>query len=428
MSLLIKNGRIIDPSANIDKKGNILIEKGKIKSFPSSTKKFENEGAVKIINASGKVVAPGLVDIHVHLREPGFEHKETIRTGCESAAAGGFTTIVCMPNTNPVNDNASVTEYILLKARTEGVVNVTPIGANTKCEESQALAQIGEMYEAGCVGVSDDGMPVMNSKVMRHAMEYVKAFDIPVISHAEDKNLSGCGVMNEGEVSMHLGLAGIPGASEDVMVSRDILVTELTGSRLHICHVSTEGSVRLIRAAKKRGVKVTAEVTPHHFTLTDEAVKQYDTNAKMNPPLRSKRDLDAVIEGLRDGTLDAIATDHAPHSEDEKKVEFDLAPFGIVGLETALPLSLQLVRDGVLTLNQMIAKLTHVPSEILNLGKGTLTEGAPADIVIFDPEKDVTVNREKFRSKGRNTPFEGWKLKGEVNHTIVNGKVVFSSQ
>lgn len=426
MSILIKGGRIIDPSQRIDNKGNILLEKGKIKSYPKTTKKFEQDPRVLVIEAKGKVVCPGLVDIHVHLREPGFEHKETIRTGCQSAAAGGFTSIVCMPNTNPVNDNASVTEYILLKARTEGIVNVYPIGAITKGEMGETLAQIGEMYEAGCVGVSDDGMPVMNSKVMRHAMEYVQAFDIPVISHAEDKNLSGKGVMNEGYVSTELGLAGIPCASEDVMVSRDITVAELTGARLHICHVSTAGSVRLIRAAKKRGVKVTAEVTPHHFMLTDEAVGGYDTNAKMNPPLRSARDREAVIEGLKDGTLDAIATDHAPHSEDEKKVEFDLAPFGIVGLETALPLSLKLVENGVLTLSQMISKLTDAPSKILNLGKGTLGIGESADIVIFDPDQEVTVEREKFHSKSKNTPFHGWKLKGKVYYTIVNGKIVYS--
>jgi len=426
VSILIKGGRIIDPSQGIDAKGNLLIENGKIKSYPKTTKKFEQDSRVKVIDAKGKVVCPGLVDIHVHLREPGFEHKETISSGCKSAAAGGFTTIVCMPNTNPVNDNASVTEYILLKARTQGVVNVFPIGAITKGEMGETLAQIGEMYEAGCVGVSDDGMPVMNSKVMRHAMEYVKAFDIPVISHAEDKNLSGNGVMNEGEVSTQLGLAGIPCASEDVMVSRDIQVAELTGSRLHICHVSTAGSVRLIRAAKKRGVKVTAEVTPHHFILTDEAVNRYDTNAKMNPPLRGKKDREAVIEGLKDGTLDAIATDHAPHSEDEKKVEFDLAPFGIVGLETALPLSLKLVEDGALTLNEMISKLTDSPSNVLNLGKGTLKTGEAADVVIFDPDKEVTINKEKFHSKSKNSPFLGWKLKGKVNYTIVSGKIVYS--
>ncbi len=427
MSILIKGGRIIDPSRSFDKVGNILIEKGTIKSYPEDIKKLEKDSAIKVIDAGGKIVSPGLVDLHVHLREPGFEHKETIRTGCESAAAGGFTSIVCMPNTNPINDNASVTEYIMLKARTEGIVNVFPLGAITKGENGETLAQIGEMYEAGCVGVSDDGMPVMNSKVMRHAMEYVKAFGIPVVSHSEDLHLSGNGVMNEGDTSTLLGLSGIPAASEDVMVSRDITLAELTGTHLHICHVSTAGSVRLIRAAKKRGVNVTAEATPHHFTLTDKAVAQYDTNAKMKPPLRGEIDREAVREGLRDGTIDAIATDHAPHSEDEKMVEFDLAPFGIAGLETALPLSLKLVEDGVLTLSGMIAKLTHLPSAIVNIRKGTLNPGVPADIVIFDPEKRVKIDREKFRSKSKNTPFNGWKLKGAVLYTIVNGKIVYSS-
>ncbi|KAB2833024.1 MAG: dihydroorotase, partial [Candidatus Dadabacteria bacterium] len=404
MSILIKGGRIIDPSRKFDKVGNILIEKGIVKSYPDDIKKLEKHSDVKVIDASGKIVCPGLVDLHVHLREPGYEHKETIRTGCESAAAGGFTSIVCMPNTNPINDNASVTEYIMLKARTEGIVNVFPLGAITKGEKGETLAQIGEMYEAGCVGVSDDGMPVMNSKVMRHAMEYVKAFDIPVISHSEDLNLSGNGVMNEGDMSTLLGLTGIPAASEDVMVSRDITLAELTGTRLHICHVSTAGSVRLIRAAKERGVKVTAEAAPHHFTLTDKAVAEYDTNAKMKPPLRSEADREAVREGLRDGTIDVIATDHAPHSEDEKMVEFDQAPFGIVGLETALPLSLKLVEDGVLTLNEMIAKLTHLPSAVINVQKGTLNTGDTADILIFDPDKKVKIDREKFRSKSKNTP------------------------
>jgi dihydroorotase len=426
MSILIKGGRIIDPSRNLDKVGNILIEKGTIKSYPEDTKKLEKDSAIKVIDAGGKIVAPGLVDLHVHLREPGYEHKETIRTGCESAAAGGFTSIVCMPNTNPINDNASVTEYIMLKARTEGLVNVYPLGAITKGENGETLAQIGEMYEAGCVGVTDDGMPVMNSKVMRHAMEYVKAFGIPVISHCEDLNLSGNGVMNEGDTSTLLGLSGIPSASEDVMVSRDITLAELTGTHLHICHVSTVGSVRLIRAAKERGVRVTAEAAPHHFTLTDKAVAEYDTNAKMKPPLRSEIDRDAVREGLRDGTIDVIATDHAPHSEDEKMVEFDQAPFGIVGLETALPLSLKLVEDSVLTLNGMIAKLTHLPSAVINIRKGALNPGDQADIVIFDPERKVKIDRERFRSKSRNTPFNGWDLKGVVLYTIVNGNIVYS--
>jgi dihydroorotase len=427
MKILIKEGHILDPSEKLNKTGSILIEDGKVKGYPSDTKKLEKDPTIEVINAQGMIVAPGFIDMHVHLREPGFEHKETIRTGCRAAAAGGFTSVVCMPNTNPVNDNASVTEYILLKARTEGIVNVFPIGAITKGEKGETLAEIGEMWEAGCVGISDDGRSVMNSRVMRHAMEYVKAFGIPVISHAEDIDLSGHGVMNEGFTSTVLGLRGIPSASEEVMVARDITLAELTGAHLHIAHVSTAGAVRLIRDAKKRGVKVTAEATPHHFTLTDRAILNYDTNAKVNPPIRSQEDVDAIREGLKDGTIDVIATDHAPHSEDEKKVEFDLAPFGISGLETALPVSLKLVQDGVLTLPELITHLTFNPAKIIGVDRGTLKVGATADLVIFDPDKTVTVDREKFRSKGKNTPFHGWQLSGSVLYTIVSGKVVFSS-
>lgn len=426
MRVLIKGGRVIDPSQEINQTANILIEDGKVKSFPKDIKKLEKESDLQVIDARGNIVSPGFIDLHVHLREPGFEHKETIRTGCEAAAAGGFTSVVCMPNTNPVNDNASVTEYILLKARTEGIVNVFPIGAITKGEKGEILAEIGEMWEAGCVGISDDGWPVMNSNLMRHAMEYVKAYGIPVISHAEDLNLSADGVMNEGFTSTILGLRGIPNASEEVMVSRDITLAELTGAHLHIAHVSTAGAVRLIRDAKKRGVNVTAEATPHHFSLTDKVVLNYDTNAKVNPPIRGENDVEAIKEGLKDGTIDVIATDHAPHSEDEKKVEFDLAPFGISGLETALPLSLQLVKDGVLTLPELIKKLTVSPAKIIGIDRGTLKTGAIADVVIFDPDKSVKVDREKFRSKGKNTPFHGWELSGCVLHTIVGGKVVFS--
>jgi len=427
MRLLIKSGRTIDPSRNIDKVENILIEEGKIRSYPRETKKLDKDQNIKIIDAAGKIVSPGFIDMHVHLREPGYEYKETIKTGCEAGAAGGFTSLVCMPNTNPINDHASVTEYILLKARTEGIVNVFPIGAITKGQRGESLAQIGEMCEAGCVGISDDGMPVMNSKVMRHAMEYVRPFNIPVISHAEDKNLSGNGVMNEGFISNKLGLSGIPNASEEVMVARDITLAELTGAHLHIAHVSTAGSVRLIREAKARGIKVTAEATPHHVMLTDEALLEYDTNAKMNPPIRTAEDVESIRDGLKDGTIDVIATDHAPHSEDEKKVEFDLAPFGISGLETALPIALKLVSEGVLTMNQLIEKLTLNPARIVNIDRGTLVVGAKADIVIFDPERAVTVDRMKFRSKGKNSPFHGWELKGNLEYTIVDGEIVYSA-
>lgn len=425
MRALIKNGRVIDPSQNIDRITNIEIENGVIKGFTENTGSLEKSKNILTIDATGKVVCPGLVDIHVHLREPGFEHKETIRTGTHSAAAGGFTSIACMPNTDPVNDNASVTEYILLKARTEGIVNVFPIGAITKNEKGETLAEIGEMYEAGCVAISDDGMPVMNSNIMRRAMEYIKSFNIPVITHAEDKYLSDDGVMNEGRISTMLGLPGIPGSSEEIMIYRDINLAELTGSHLHVAHVSTAGSVRLIRDAKKRGIRVTAEVTPHHFTLTDESLSQYDTNAKMNPPLRTQEDVDALTEGLRDGTIDAIATDHAPHSVDEKKMEFSVAPFGIVGLETALGLSVRMAEQNGISLNDVIKLLTVNPSEILALNRGTLQKGSAADIAIFDPEEYWTVDCGKFHSKAGNSPFAGWELKGKIKFTMVSGEIVY---
>ena len=424
MGVLIKNGRVIDPSQSLDMVSDIYVQEDRVREISERIDTPRKSDTV--IDASGQIVAPGFVDIHVHLREPGYEHKETIKTGCLAAAAGGFTSIVCMPNTNPINDNASVTEYILLKARTEGIVNVFPIGAITKGEKGKELADIGEMCEAGCVGISDDGMPVTDSGLMRKAMEYVKPFGIPVITHAEDTGLSAGGVMNEGFVSTELGLRGIPAASEEVGVVRDIILCELTGTPLHICHVSTKGSVRLVRAAKKRGAKVTAEATPHHFTLTDKLVYGYNTDAKMNPPLRTQEDVDAILEGIADGTIDVIATDHAPHSQDEKNVEFDLAPFGIVGLETALSLSLELVEKGIITLEEMIKKLTVAPSEIVGIERGTLVPGSIADLVVFDPGMSRTVNPEEFFSKSGNTPFSGWELKGVVSNTIVSGKVVFS--
>jgi len=424
MGVLIKNGHVVDPSQSLDMVSDIYVQGDRVKEI---SKRIDTPRKSDIvIDANGQIVAPGFIDIHVHLREPGYEHKETIKTGCLAAAAGGFTSVVCMPNTNPINDNASVTEYILLKARTEGIVNVFPIGAITKGEKGEELADIGEMCEAGCVGISDDGMPVTDSGLMRKAMEYVKPFGIPVITHAEDLGLSAGGVMNEGFVSTELGLRGIPSASEEVAVGRDIILSELTGTPLHICHVSTKDSVRLVREAKKRGANVTAEATPHHFTLTDREIYGYNTNAKMNPPLRTQKDVDAIVEGLADGTIDVIATDHAPHSQDEKNVEFDLAPFGIVGLETALSLSLKLVHEGIITLDEMIKKLTIVPSEILGIERGTLAPGSIADIVVFDPEKGYTVTPGEFFSKGRNTPFSGWELKGMVSNTIVSGKIIFS--
>jgi len=360
--------------------------------------------------------------MHVHLREPGFEYKETIATGTAAAKAGGFTSVCCMPNTNPVNDNRSVTEFILAQARNASA-QVFPVGAITKGSKGEELAEMGELHAAGCVAISDDGKPVMNASMMRRAMEYSKIFDMLIISHCEDSILSGKGVMNEGIVSTELGLRGIPRASEDVMAARDISLAELTGAKLHIAHVSTAGSIRLIRDAKSRGVKVTAETCPHYFSLTEEAVRGYNTLAKMNPPLRTVDDVAAVKQGLKDGTLGVIATDHAPHAMDEKSGEFDYAPFGIVGLETALGLTLKLVHEDVFSLTDAIRKLSVNPALILKLDKGTLSVGAAADITIIDFHEDWTVAASQFKSKSKNTPFDGWKLRGKAVHTIVGGKI-----
>ncbi|MBI5025324.1 MAG: dihydroorotase [Nitrospirae bacterium] len=432
-SILIKNGHIIDPSQGIDGIGDVLIEDGKIKKVGSrqSTVYSQNKDKnlksqisnLKVIDATGLYVLPGLVDMHAHLREPGFEYKETIKTGTMAAVRGGFTTMCCMPNTNPVNDNAAVTGFIIKKALEKGACSVYPIGAITKGQKGEELSEMGELIDSGCVAFSDDGQPVMNNLIMRRALEYSRIFGVPVISHCEDLTLSNGGVMNEGTVSIILGLKGIPRAAEDIMVARDIALAELTGGRLHIAHVSTKGAVRLIREAKHRGVKITAETCPHYFTLTEEAVIGYNTNTKVKPPLRTSEDIAAIKEGLSDGTIDVIATDHAPHHIDDKFREFDTAPFGISGLETALSLSLKLVEEGILDLKQFIMKISLNPSKIIGIKSGTLREGADADIVIVDINREFTVDPEKFASMGKNTPFEGWVLKGMAVMTICKGKI-----
>jgi dihydroorotase len=403
----------------VDEKLDILVSDGKIAKLgkPGSI----SGNGVEVIDAAGKLLVPGLIDMHVHLREPGFEYKETIATGTAAAKAGGFTSVCCMPNTNPVNDNRSVTDFICAQAKDAGA-NVYPIAAITKGSKGEELTEMAELHAAGCRAISDDGKPVMNAAMMRRAMEYSRIFDLLVISHCEDSSLSGKGVMNEGTVSTELGLRGIPRAAEDVMTGRDISLAELTGCRLHIAHVSTSGSVELIRAAKARGVKVTSETCPHYFTLTDEAVRGYNTMAKMNPPLRTAEDVAAIKKALQDGTIDVIATDHAPHAMDEKSGEFDYAPFGIVGLETALGLALKLVSEKVITVADAITKLSLNPARLMKLNRGTLSVGADADITIIDPDLEWTVDASKFRSKSKNTPFNGWKLKGKAIQTLVQGR------
>jgi dihydroorotase len=379
-----------------------------------------------IVDATENLVVPGLIDMHTHLREPGYEYKETILTGCLAAAHGGFTAICCMPNTNPVNDNQSVTDFILTKARTAVGVRVYPVGAISRGLKGQSLAEYGEMKAAGVVALSDDGNPVMNGQLMRRALEYAKGFELLVISHCEDLNLTAHGVMNEGTVATRLGLSGIPNASETVMVAREIALCGLTGIPIHIAHVSTADSVHLIRDAKQRGLPVTAETAPHYFTLTEEAVLSYNTNAKVNPPLRTAADREAVRKGLADGTIDVIASDHAPHSAMEKEVEFDAAANGFVGLETSLPLSLSLVEMGYLSINDLIAKMSVNPARILRRGTAGLRPGQPADVTIIDLAREFTVDAGSFRSKSRNTPFDGWKLKGKAVLTMVGGNIVFN--
>jgi dihydroorotase len=446
--LLIANGRLIDPSQGLDGAHDLLIEDGVVAAVldrgegPDAGERRERgerpggsehrerredseRRDLAVLDASGLVVAPGLIDMHVHLREPGQEYKETVATGTMAAAAGGFTAVACMANTEPVNDNRSVTEHILAEARRHGYARVHPIGAVSKQLAGLELAEIGEMIRAGAVAVSDDGRPVMNAELMRRALLYARHFDVPVIQHAEDLDLSGKGVMHEGEWSTRLGLAGIPGAAEDVMVARDLLLLEDTGGRYHVAHLSTARSLELVRRARRQELPVTCEVTPHHLVLTDEEVARtvFSTQCKMKPPLRSERDRQALLAGLADGTVDAIASDHAPHHADEKDVEFDLAPFGILGLETTLGLCLdRLVRPGVVSLSRLVELLSTGPARVLRLPGGTLRPGSLADVTLFDPEGEVTVAAGAFLSRSRNTPFDGWKLKGRPVATLVGGR------
>lgn len=421
MTLLIQGGHVIDPG-RVNGVADVLINNGTIAAVGPN---LAVPAGATVIPAAGQLVVPGFVDLHVHFREPGFEYKETIQSGTDAAVAGGFTSVCAMPNTNPVNDNQAVTELMLERAKAAGTARLYPIGAITKRSEGKELAEIGDLRRAGCVAISDDGKPVMNSLVMRRAMEYARAFDVPVVDHCEDLHLSEGGCMNEGVISTELGLPGIPSAAEDVMVARNVSLAELTGARLHLAHISTAGSVRMVREAKARGLKVTAEACPHHFTLTEEVTRGYNTHAKMNPPLRTSLDVQAIKEGLRDGTIDVIATDHAPHATQEKQQEFTEAPFGIVGLETALPLTLALVEEGVLTLESAVDKLSTAPAKAFSLNAGTLAVGAPADVAIVDADQEWHVDPSRFRSKSRNTPFAGWKVKGRVTTTIVSGRVVY---
>ncbi|HPL62574.1 MAG TPA: dihydroorotase [Syntrophales bacterium] len=421
MKLLLKGGRIIDPLRKIDKIADLLVDGGKVVRIETN---IEDPGA-DIYDAGGMWIIPGLIDMHTHLREPGYEYKESIRTGCEAAVAGGFTAVACMPNTNPVNDTRSVTEYIIRQAALAGIARVYPVAAATRGSEGRVLSEFGDLKEAGAVAFSDDGKPVADSAVMRYAMEYAASFGALVISHCEDATLSADGLMNEGRISTELGLKGIPSIAEDIPVARDIAIAEYTGTSVHIAHVSTAGAVRIIREAKKRGVRVTAETAPHYFSLSDEALREFDTNLKMNPPLRSTEDVAALKEALRDGTIDVIATDHAPHSSIEKDVEFEYAANGIIGLETSLALSLNLVREGVLSPADLVRKMSSNPAAVLGVRGGTLGIGAEADITVIDPNRPWTVDVRIFRSKSRNSPFHGWKMEGKAVLTIVGGAIKY---
>ena len=421
-TLLIKNGWVIDPANKIDKITNIFIENGKIKSIGSKSPK-----ANKTIDAKGLIVTPGLIDMHVHLREPGKEDEETIASGTASAINGGFTSLACMPNTDPAIDNEASAEFVYLQAKRSGKANVFPVGAVTKGRKGEEISEMGQLFRGGAVGFSDDGAPIKSAEVVRRALEYSKMFDKPIIDHCEDLDLIRDGTMSEGSVSVKLGLVGMPPVSEEIMVYRDIALAKLTGGKLHIAHISTKRAVDLVRQAKKDGIKVTAEVTPHHLTMTDDCVKtsDFNTNYKVNPPLRTKSDVEALRAGLKDGTIDVIASDHAPHSEEEKDVEFNVAPFGIIGMESLLPVVLtELVHKKVITIKQLVAALTINPAKILCISKGTLSIGADADVTLIDLNKEWVIDPTKFKSKSRNCPFAGWKVKGKAVGVILNGQIL----
>ncbi len=426
-SLLIHSGHIIDPSQGIDEIGSLLTTEGKI-SWLGRGEVIPLQPDYDVLHAQGLIVCPGFIDLHCHLRQPGFEEKETIATGTRAAARGGFTTICCMPNTNPPLDNQATVDYAKSIAATEGVVRVLPIGCISRGRKGRELAPMGELASAGVIGFSDDGEPASNSRLMRQALDYSRTSNLPIIDHCEDMSLTKGGQVNEGTISTKLGLRGIPAAAEEIIVTRDLALAELTGGWLHIAHVSTEGSVDLIRRAKEKGIKVTAEVTPHHLTLTEEKVIGYDTNTKVNPPLRTKRDIQAIIQGLKENVIDIIATDHAPHTEADKLCEFAIAALGISGFETALGSLMSLVHDGQLSLVILISKLTYEPAKIIGnkYGKlGTLDIGATADITIFDPDLEWIVDTKDFASKGKNTPLAGSRLKGKVMATISQGKLAY---
>ena len=424
-ALLIKNGRVIDPASGHDAVADVLIEDGLVVGVGRG---FTAKQGTEVFDASGLIVTPGFIDMHVHLREPGFEYAETIESGARAAAAGGFTSIAPMPNTSPVNDSATVTSYIVEKARKHAVVNVWPIGAITKGSAGEELAAIGSMVNAGAVAISDDGRPVMNARVMRRAMEFARSFSVPVIDHCEDLHLSAGGDMHEGFQSVRLGLRGIPGCSEDVMVARDILLAEVTGARYHVAHISSKHSVEMVAFAKLKGMAVTSETTPHHFAISDSEMLPYDSNFKMKPPLRSKGDVEAVIEGVVNGAIDAIATDHAPHAGSEKMQEFEKCPFGIIGLETALSVSFEhLLHPGKIGLKRLVELFTTGPARILGIPRGTLASGAAGDVTIFSLEHEWTYDVNKSFSKSRNSPFDGKKFRGGPVATVVNGQIVWQA-